>query len=167
MKLAFHNYDFSERLFVKWQKRASTHICHLPHPLLPHRRTSLTKLHLACMKLKRGRPCGPSTVNWSGATIDYQTRQCLFQRNPSAVTSATLLQQGQGAKTETARCDWVGAAGGKGQRRRKRGRKSGVWNVRGIKTARAKTYSWTLGIQERAGRRGDWEEAQAASDCKD
>lgn len=166
MKLAFHDYDFSWRLFVKWQKRASTHICHLPP--LPRCRTSLTKMHLACMKLKGGRPCGPSTVNWRGATIDYQTRQCLFQRNPSAVTSATLLQQGQGAKTETARCGWVRAAGGgEGRRRWKSGRKSGVGNVRGIKTARAKTYSWTFGMQERAGRRGDWKEAQAASDCKD
>lgn len=65
----------------------------------------MTKMHLACMKLKRGTPRGPSTVNWRSATIDYQTRQCLFQRNPCAVTSATLLQQGQGVKTETARYD--------------------------------------------------------------
>lgn len=76
--------------------------CHYKEPFISLRGwTSRPKTHLACKKAKRGRSAAHFAVNWHGATIDYRTWQCLFQKNLSAVTSLALLQQGQRAQRET------------------------------------------------------------------
>lgn len=59
------------------------------------------KRHSAGGKAKRGRSADLFVINWHAVTIDYWTWPCLFQRNPSAVTSPALLQQGQRTQRET------------------------------------------------------------------